>query len=507
MADWKDAVVPITNNLSNDTSFGTGFVFHRDASGRGFVMTCRHVVDDLIRRRSGDTEPAALLVAGQAAEIIVQGDEVLDLAVLALEDPSGEPLRLADAAAGPSTDFRAAGYAWMEQDAASLVRRPLTGTLHERNPVTRRFQPGRPPAWYWDLEIDPDLFRELQPGYSGGPVIDVATGRVVAVLNLRRDKRRAHALCIDCRRQLAPALATLIPDLEPSSAPRSAASIAAGASPPGRAAANQGRLDWLAGTIDHQDQVARIEDSGTPVSDRSQGPMIRYCIVDACRDDCPRALAVHAAARAGGFGQELLGRAELITEVVPAYYGEHGIWGELVAILADAGVTLGRSDEDELVLDWINRPQGAKGSRVLYAELDLRYRRGIPQLIRGTLDRFAGLSGIDPRVRLLFLFALVRARRTWCDRLGWRSGGRLAAAVGCDHLGSLCPVTLLDLDAWLQRLEIGPVRIDAETRWGLRAALEPLFQPSQPGVRYRSLWDRAVPLLRGATPVLDPRAS
>jgi hypothetical protein len=212
MSDWKEAVVRVTNNLRSDDNFGSGFVFHRDASGRSFVMTCKHVVDDVLSPRAGEgDEPPALLVSDLPADVTAVGDGVLDLAVLEVDDLDCEPLALATAPAEQDTAFCGAGFGWMEQEQESLVRRLVTGLMRDRNPVVPRFRARRKPVYYWDLSIDEDLFRELKPGYSGGPLLHRKSGLVVGVFNLRRDKPRAQALCVEAHRLLEPPLTSRIP--------------------------------------------------------------------------------------------------------------------------------------------------------------------------------------------------------------------------------------------------------------------------------------------------------
>jgi len=64
----------------------------------------------------------------------------------------------------------------------------------------------KPVASVWD-ELSRDLTIDqveidLKPGYSGGPLLHPETGLVVGVFNLRRDKQRAEALCVEAHRLL-----------------------------------------------------------------------------------------------------------------------------------------------------------------------------------------------------------------------------------------------------------------------------------------------------------------
>jgi hypothetical protein len=545
MSDWKEAVVRVTNNLRSDDNFGSGFVFHRDASGRSFVMTCQHVVDSLLSTpvAEGD-EPPGLLVSDLPADVSIAGDRLLDLAVLEVDGLDCEPLTLADTPAVEGTAFWGAGFSWMEQEQESLVRRQVTGLMRDRNPVMRRFRARRKPVYYWDLSIDEDLFRELKPGYSGGPLLHRESGLVVGIFNLRRDKQRAQALCVESQGLLEPPPTSRIPGF--SAGVRT--EVDAGplvtkgkpAATPGRTAAAEGGLDWLAGTIDHVDPIREVEERIGSQLKGPGGPGLWFCAVEGRRDDLPRALAIHLAVELGAAAPGQFGERRLVTRLSPGHYGANTTWQQLLATQTSEGESVGTAaEEEERILGWINSlGRSSHGLHVIYTELDMAYRRHIPGMIRGAIERLSRLGGVEPRVRLLFLYGLARERDNWIyalvhrlERLlGHHLGRRLALGrlqvAGCDHLGGLRPVTRMDLETWLDGLTaVGPVRIDVDTWERLEAEFTQLFASREPGrahaseqppsdaksrrrepprtVRYRELYERALPILRKARPLLE----
>ena len=139
MGDWRDSVVLLTNDDPDDSGFGTGFVFHRDGSGRAFVLTCLHLVTAL---GGGGRAAAAPLhqirVNDRIAEVWARGNPVLDLAVLAVDGLAAEPLPLgARAQAGQTVE--AFGYQWQVEGDGLTTTRRLAGPGH-------RDAPGRRPS-------------------------------------------------------------------------------------------------------------------------------------------------------------------------------------------------------------------------------------------------------------------------------------------------------------------------------------------------------------------------
>lgn len=197
MPHCKDSICLLTSSDPDNRAFGTGFVFHRDGTGRSFLLTCLHVIEALEKPRKGSgSEPPGVLADGLVAEVWARGDAVLDLAVLAVEGLSMAPLRLG-APVVPDRPIQTAGYTEHEPAQQSMVPPTLKGTVRGRNPVKTRLRPGRVGAWALDIEIELDPFRELTEGYSGSPVVDLHSTEVVGIMNLKRTGRKGHAVCVE----------------------------------------------------------------------------------------------------------------------------------------------------------------------------------------------------------------------------------------------------------------------------------------------------------------------
>lgn len=205
MSDPKSAIALIASSADPKT-FGTGFVVHQDEAF-SYLVTCAHVVRD-IEKANGDQ--GKLLAEDSVATVVVQGDcDAIDLAVLRVDRwyrRSPVVLSIAVAADRPveivgHREYSGTKGAW---------ERPITGRLER--PLRQKLKGQVVPAW--DLLLPPD---ELQPGYSGSPVIDRETGTVVAVTNIQRGKERGIAIGVE-------ALAAIWPEMPPGLIPAGAGS-------------------------------------------------------------------------------------------------------------------------------------------------------------------------------------------------------------------------------------------------------------------------------------------
>jgi len=559
MADWKDSIVLLTSTDQGNQGFGTGFVFHRDSTGRCFLLTCLHVVTTLERPGKGaadDAPPPGVLAADQPAEVWVRGDGILDLAVLAVDGLDLEPLRLGRPAQR-GTSIQTAGFTDFEVEQKTVVPRPLAGTVRDNNPVWSRRPRARLGAWSLDIAIDAEQFRALTEGYSGSPVLDPASGAVIGIMNLKRhgSATAGHAVCVRTCDQFDPPLAQRLPDYppDPSAPPTSPARSVAGTVP-------AGTLAWLASTMDHTkalEQIARCLADGRGGS-RSG---VWFSAFDACLSDCPRALAEHLAVRFGGRRPGAPRLDELVTELHPVRYDGQGLWQALVDQIAPAAADQGQAAmaerqaaeterqaaeaerqaaaaerqaaaaerqaaaaerqaaaaerqaaaaerqaaEAERILHWINAgPAGSPGGlRVVYCQLSVADQgRRIAELIAGAIQAFSGFSGLSANARVLFLFACVFEESSrWGLLERWRRP-RLGRLPDCTVLGALAKLSLIDVDNWLSdaaRAGPGGRRLDEQTRQRLRDALEALFPDDAARLRYQQVRRHALAILDQAT--------
>jgi len=155
------------NQQARRVSSGTGFVVAQDR-----VMTNQHVVDgcDRILARTADGRWLAATPPSQV-------DRALDLAVLIIP---GNP--------GPSLAFRAAPTV-RRGEGVVVYGFPLAGLLSADPKLTR----GEINA-LGGIRNDPNNFQisaEVQPGNSGGPMLDMQ-GNVVGVVVSKLDSRRVE---------------------------------------------------------------------------------------------------------------------------------------------------------------------------------------------------------------------------------------------------------------------------------------------------------------------------
>lgn len=495
MADWKDSIVLLTSTDPGNDGFGTGFVFHSDRSGRRYVLTCQHVVDSLVGERPREPDaPTLIEVNGKSAEILLQGDDVLDLAVLSVDKLEVEPLALGKRPAARGLRIESAGYTnAIPGENKSATNRPLSGTVRDNNPVRIVRQPGQARAWYLDLELDPDRFRALEEGYSGSPVYDPNTGTVVGCINIKRSGAHGHAVCIKSCANFNPPLEKRLLDYPPDQGRCSPA-------------AASGTPDWLASTMDHLDHLQRL----TSRLDGRRG--FAFITFEACLNDCPRAFAEHLALEVNAWRSfpGTLSPGEFLTVLAPTRYDAHGLWGALVDHVTPPDA-FGRQATEEIdrILHWMNQgsPTGRPMSRILYCELDMAgLGSSIPDFIAGAIADFTRLHSLRPEVQVLFVFACLY-QETGLGRFRLLNRFRVPRWPRHEQhlsLGALTVLRQVDIEHWLDKLERGGHPLDRGLIQHLRNALEPLFPTDAVRVRYRRARRAAISILNPAVCAATP---
>ncbi|NEQ99210.1 MAG: TIR domain-containing protein [Cyanothece sp. SIO2G6] len=171
----QESIALITSSDSGNSRFGTGFVF-RQRQDAAYLLTCAHVVRDV----GGDGQ---VLVDGCPGTVVASGEEKgLDLAVLQVQDEKlncKPPLSL-QSTGEKDLVFVTAGYWRLDQEIRELRRLP--GYLGDQVWLQSRFINSRVSAWYLAIEDN----YSLEPGYSGSPVVDAATGGVVGIVSHRQ---------------------------------------------------------------------------------------------------------------------------------------------------------------------------------------------------------------------------------------------------------------------------------------------------------------------------------
>ncbi len=170
---FQDSIVLITSKDHANKRFGTGFVIHKE-SGGFYVLTCAHVIADAGGREMvcAENKPASVIALGEI--------NTTDLSILKISDDFRGPVMSLSISANSGDDFATAGF---QLYGKRLVIRKLRGKLGELVGVTYWGRNNRINAW--DIHIVDDY--QLQPGYSGSPVVS-SQGQVVGVVSDRQDK-------------------------------------------------------------------------------------------------------------------------------------------------------------------------------------------------------------------------------------------------------------------------------------------------------------------------------
>ena len=183
-SNLQDSIILITSIDSQNNRFGTGFVIYQDQSST-YLLTCNHVVKDV---GGSDKVKAGNFIA----RVIASGeDDGIDLAVLQIEDLLVKPslnLRVSGKKGNP---FITAGFQLFGK--AFLIRE-LQGNLGTQ--VGLEFREGANRIDAWDLKIVDEY--NLQPGYSGSPVVEPKSGYVLGVVSHRQgDGEKGLAISIE----------------------------------------------------------------------------------------------------------------------------------------------------------------------------------------------------------------------------------------------------------------------------------------------------------------------
>lgn len=182
MTTTQPPIVLIQSAAQGNKAFGTGFIFqHSDE--HTYILTCAHVVRDV-----GGTQ--SVLVNQQPATVVALGeDNALDLAVLQIPPLANRPpLRL------QATDheqfavviegyYKHATFRPLEQ-----INGECTKTFQLSDSQAKHYVQG----WYIAIHEQD----KLVGGYSGSPVIDVATGTVAALMITSEGERQGRAISI-----------------------------------------------------------------------------------------------------------------------------------------------------------------------------------------------------------------------------------------------------------------------------------------------------------------------
>ncbi len=179
MTNTNQSIFAIESAAPSPKGFGTGFVVAREGRA-SWVVTCSHVVE-----QTGGVEMtriAGLPVSSDADG----GPQGVDLQVLRVDGlTDAAPLDLGTIARGVAC--RIPGF---RREAGRLLYRELHGTLTNESGIVGE-KGLRIKAW----EVEIAEGNGFQPGYSGAPVLDSESGRVLGVVSLSQQSGRM-GICI-----------------------------------------------------------------------------------------------------------------------------------------------------------------------------------------------------------------------------------------------------------------------------------------------------------------------
>ncbi|MGK7927229.1 MAG: CHASE2 domain-containing protein [Spirulina sp.] len=189
--DLKTTIVLVSSS-ADPKIFGTGFVVDQEKE-KSYIVTCAHVIHDIKTSKN----PGKILVGGIDAEVIAMGEsKTIDLAVLVVEKILNHyyPLPL-EVSANAGAKIKVAGQSEKESKSA-LVADWLDGTLKKEILLTSQTSSVRG----WQLVFDEE--DRVEPGYSGGPVLENDKVVAVAAIQLDRAGRTAIAVSIEALREI-----------------------------------------------------------------------------------------------------------------------------------------------------------------------------------------------------------------------------------------------------------------------------------------------------------------
>jgi hypothetical protein len=443
---WEETVVLITggddptavDKKSVATDFGTGFAVAREGTAT-LIVTCWHVVHAL------QTKGQGLFVAARFPCQVVStpGKDSLDLAVLRVEGLSVAGTLPLAAAAVNKMHFETFGY--------EPTGRRLCAELSGPN------RSGEVRTWDFYLTGPSRGFDKAKGGYSGAPVYDPVSRRVVAVLTHAAPKAADKGFAID------------IAHLE---------GVYPGASawfvPSDECAMDRA---WPAKLLDHQEQLDKVD---ALLADRQRDPVIAW--VECCPEDWPQALADHLQweHRRRGDGVSMPPATLLSLGHCPH---PRAFWWALARNLnVDPGAHIDTQRAQ------VRGGIIGAGLRVLCVLVALnRLGRHLPEIIGGAHEDLKALGTFASDMRILVLFVAQRTgpRVPWRWRWQWRR--RLERLDCCHQLPALRPLVRDDLDDWDARLR---PHLKPDQCERLKTDLVDLFGPQCRSVRYQDAWRR-----------------
>ena len=180
--ELQKSVVLITSTDSQNGNFGTGFVV-KTQGGTTYILTCAHVV----RQVGGEDKVQA---AGKPGIVIASGEEEgLDVAVVRVEGLETKPSLKLEEGGGGQRDFLTAGF---QKSGKTYLLQPVEGKLGTAVGIESQLLGERLQGWELKLLAE----NSLHPGYSGSPIVEKKSGKVMAIVTHRKGEKKGLALAI-----------------------------------------------------------------------------------------------------------------------------------------------------------------------------------------------------------------------------------------------------------------------------------------------------------------------
>lgn len=172
-----ESVLLIESVENNST--GTGFVVHQDERGI-YVVTCRHVCEELVRPMVNGIEPDEILM-----------DQYIDLALFHIPKLKIPPLALQTEAC-PNLAVTTIGFSYFLN--ASSGKRLLEATVGRD---TIELHKHKENLSYEMYQLHANSGFSFARGNSGSPVICKQTGKVMAVVSFRNREQSQEGYAVD----------------------------------------------------------------------------------------------------------------------------------------------------------------------------------------------------------------------------------------------------------------------------------------------------------------------
>lgn len=435
---------------------GTAFVCGKEGT-RYYLLTCWHVVETI----GADY----LSVMDCKANVVAHGDKALDLALLEVDSIS-EPDSWARSeilalAVGGETGqpFYTIGHFWADEKEDVTDSRQLDGQLgKKRSKSSNRFRDVA--GWEFKIHVKEDIFDRIRAGYSGAPVLDPASGLVIAVISHQQGDQYGHAIDVS----------NLLDIFDNADA----------FFEPFKGGEYGGSDNWIVKTLDHVRQTPPmrgwLQDSKQPV----------VVLVEGHVEDLPKYLADDVFLDPWPPLEEIPQEA---TTLRPSFEieDERMFWEAAHNVIPSAAQASQRGQERDAVRAWLRGRQ----QHLFYLSVDIvEHGRRLPRLIQAAQTFLGELAGNDPSMRLLILI-VCQPQQDWFPWWWplWRRY-RLKPMAGVHWLPPLQPLVRTDISAWCEGFS-GDAR-RAYRCDELLAALLDLFEDKRAGVRYRYVRKRLI---------------